>query len=121
MRWQARCRRNAERPHTMVPAKEPAATTKTMIVLVIDSSCAPANADLQRRRAEAEVLSDLALDEAKVRGRLRLVGEEGERGRVGGALRRVEDAARGRRVHRLRLLHHPVQLTGGNASVVGLD
>ena len=81
----------------------------------------PAHPELERRRAEAEVLPDLALEVAQVGGRQVAVGEQGERGRVGRALGGVEDPTRGRRMGGLGGLQHLVQLAGGHPAVVRLD
>ena len=84
-------------------------------------SAGRSDAELQGRRPEPEVLTDAALEVAQVRRRQRPVGEQGEGGRVGGALGGVEDPGAGGGLGRLGGLDDLVELPGRHPPVVGLD
>src|SRR5947208_15830065 len=101
MRRHARWRWSAERPQTKVAIKHPRATgSRTGRVICTNATGGSAGAtpdpQLQGRGAEPEVLADAAFEVAQVGRWQRPAGEQGERGRIGGALGGVQDPARRR-------------------------
>src|ERR1700683_1018386 len=89
------------------------------ISVVGPSLAAYPDAQLHRRGAEVELLTQTALDVADVRGREAPAGEQCERRRVDGALDDVADACPRRGLAALQLLYRAVEDAGGHALVVG--
>src|SRR5436305_6026178 len=100
MRCQARLRCMAERPQMTAAIRQPTATGRRRGLSIRTewyesvggsalSGPAP-DPQLQRSRAEVEVLANAPLQVAQVGGRQGPAGEQGERRRVGCSLRRVE-------------------------------